>query len=836
MSAAKQQLRDIYQEIKDNFGQHPSIIVIPIKGDPPEQYEVKYGITGVYKDEGGSIQPSTSHIVTIAIPFGFPHFPPSCRPKTPIFHPDFDPSSICLGDFWQQERSLAELIIHIGRMIAGEIYSRDNTFNEEAAAWYLANADKLPFARFYAVDDVGNLPESSLSTSLAGTIGIDTLEDSDFASNVNYLELEGEAKAVQPIGPPSNASTQVFELDVETIWLLSRQKRFHQMQDTFKNMPAEVTFEGKSELLERIETVFAEAHQIYQQGEDLEHRGLPAKALEKYIAVEEMVSDYPKIHDDIRRTEQSKDLLGDWVQDKAGPGADGLRSRGKKRPIKTEDKGLQTGEPSNGSLRPTLQNVKPRRQINLLPLTIIGGLLLVTAPLIYVYTSETNRYQQAEQFYSKCTAQIQARQFKAAARSCGTALSLAQGIIFVKKQAGAELSGKIEAFQNSEELRQGLAGNVLVNGAYVPQANADSLKSSQSIMAEGDKLVSEGNWKKAIEVYSSGLQAIGQDAKMDPSILAELRNKIHRSQANLFIQEGDWAIASKNWPQARKKFEAALVEAKHLTPEEQQLFAARIQPQIDMSTFLLLKQQGDEKFANSDWTGAFTLFQQAISLGSRLKQSETKTLGSLQGDVIRAELYTVINEGKEAFAGKQWDEAIKKYAKASKILMDNRDLLNRADTDMNRQKLARIMLQTSIIRDRQEADERIAEKRYSEAEKSLQRVVKAIDTSPLGKEREFRDVLDKARKTIADIQEKQYVAEKIGYLEENFRVLFSQNYPAAAPDTLSMPVITYLRQIEDQLLFKMQCTESGRGRPLQLVMYYTYSKNSNQWAFHSTTE
>ena len=241
-------------------------------------------------------------------------------------------------------------------------------------------------------------------------------------------------------------------------------------------------------------------------------------------------------------------------------------------------------------------------------------------------------------------------------------------------------------------------------------------------------------------------------------------------------------------------------------------------------------------FANSDWTGAFTLFQQAISLGSRLKQSETKTLGSLQGDVIRAELYTVINEGKEAFAEKQWDEAIKKYAKASKILMDNRDLLNRADTDMNRQKLARIMLQTSIIRDRQEADERIAEKRYSEAEKSLQRVVKAIDTSPLGKEREFRDVLDKARKTIADIQEKQYVAEKIGYLEENFRVLFSQNYPAAAPDTLSMPVITYLRQIEDQLLFKMQCTESGRGRPLQLVMYYTYSKNSNQWAFHSTTE
>jgi ubiquitin-protein ligase len=836
MAVAKQLLLDILKEITEAFEQHPSITVTPIKGDPPEQYEVKYGIKGVYQEEDGRILPSTSHIVTIAIPFGYPHFPPSCRPSTPIFHPDFDPSSICLGDFWQQDHSVAELITHIGRMIAGEIYSRDNAFNEEAAAWYLANTDKLPFARSDTLDEVGIQQKTSVSASLAGTIGIDTLDDSDFASDMNFLELEGNAKAVPPSGPRSKASAQVPEFDVETIWLLSRQKRFHQMQEIFKSMPTDVTFEGKDELLERIETVFAEAHQIYQQGEDLEHQGLPAKALEKYIAVEEMMSDYPKIHEDIRRTEQSKDLLGEWVKDKAGSGADGLRAREKRRPGKTGDKSPPAGGSSNGARRPASQTVRNRRQINFLPLAIIGGLLLVTAPLIYVYTSETNRHEQAEQLYDTCTAQIQARHFKIAARSCESALSLTQGIIFVKKQAGAELSGKIETLLNSEELRQGLAGNVLVNDAYVPQAIADSLKSSQNILADGDKLMSEGNWKKAIEAYNSGLQAIGQDAKLDPSFLVELRRKIHLGQVNLLIQEGDQAIAGKNWQLAQKKFEGALVEAKHLTSEEQRLFTAGIQARIDKCTFLLLKQQGDEMFANSDWTGAFTMFQQAISLGSRLKQSESKTLGSLQGDVIRAELYTVINEGKEAFAAEQWDEAIKKYAKASKILMDNRDLLNRTDTDMNRQKLARIMLQTSIIRDRQEADERIAEKKYSEAETSLQRVVKAINTSSLGNEQEFQVTLDTVRKTIADIRDKQYIAEKSSYLEVNFQALFSQNYPAAAPETLSMPVITYIKQTGDQLLFKMQCAESGRGRPLQLVMYYTYSKGSNQWAFHSTIE
>jgi ubiquitin-protein ligase len=836
MAVAKQQLSDILKEITEVFEHHPSITVTPIKGDPPEQYEVKYELTGVYKDQDGRILPSTGHIVTIAIPFGFPYFPPSCRPKTPIFHPDFDPASICLGDFWQQERSLTDLIIHIGGMIAGEIYSRDNTFNEEAAAWYLANADKLPFARFDAIDAGKNRPETSLAANPTGTIGIDILEDSDFASDMTFLELDGEAKDGHLSAPPANDPGQVPEFDVETIWLFSRQKRFHRMQEIFNSMPADVTFEGKDELLERIETVFAEAHEIYQQGEDLEHQGLPAKALEKYIAVEEMVSDFPKIHDDIRRTEQSKDLLGNWVQDNAGLGADDLPPREKKRPGKTRDKGPQAAESSNSVQRSTLDTVKRRRQINFLPLTIIGSLLLVTAPLIYVYTTETNRYQRADQLYGECTAQIQARQFKAAARSCGTAQNLIREIIFVKTQAGAELGGKIEKLLNSEELRQGLVGNVLVNGAYVPQAIADLLKSSQDIIAEGDKLMSGGNWKKAIEVYSSGLQAVSENAKNDPSFLAELRNKIHRGQANFLIQEGDQALAGENWQLARNKFEAALVEAKHLSPEEQRLLSARIQPQIDMSTFQSLKEQGDEKFANSDWTGAFSLFQQAISLGSRLKQTESQALDSLQGDAVRAELYTIINEGKESFAREQWDEAIEKYAKASKILMDNRALLNPADTDMNRKKLARIMLQTSIIRDRQEADKHLAESRYDEAEKILQRVVKAIGTSPLGKEKQFQTALNTARKTIADIREKQYIAEKISYLEENFQALFSQNYPAAAPETLSMPVITYIKQTGDQLLFKMQCTESGRGRPLNLVMYYSYSKSTDQWSFHSTTE
>lgn len=841
MGVETQQLADILEEVNGVFAQHPSIIVTPVKGDPPEQYEVRYNIKGIYKDEGGRIQHSLNHTITITIPFGFPHFPPSCKPKTAIFHPDFDPAAICLGDFWQQERSLSDLIIYIGRMIAGELYSKENAFNEEAAVWYRENTEKLPFSRLDPIDTIKSQPEPSLSSSLAEAIEIDTLEDSDFTADFNFLGLEREKIAEQKPSPLPESSSQPApqepEFDVETIWLLSRQKRFHQLKDILRSLPPSADFEGKDELSERIELVFAEARQIYQQGEDLEHQGLPAKALEKYIAVEELVSDYPKIHENIRRTEESKDLLGDWVQGKEDFPQERPKSREKKKTDTVQKKGkdVPTNDSSKGA-SPTLFTEKHKRQINLIPLVIVAGLLVVITPLAYIYLSNTSQYNRAEQLYSECLKQMQGKNYEAASKSCGSALSLAKEIIFVKRQASTELSGKIDSLLNSEEMRQGLAGNVLVNGNYVPKAVADALKNSQDIIAKGDKLISESKWQEALDLYSKGLQAFSHDPTIDAALRLELEKKIHRAQVNLAIQEGQKAMSDKNWQQARKKFEEAEAETKYLESEERQLFIAKIRPQIDRSSFLLLKQQGDEMFAQSDWTGAFSLFQQAITLGAKLDQTETSTLGSLQGDIIRAELYATINEGKDAFSGGKWDEAIKKYAKASKILMDNRGLLNQADTDMNRQKLAKIMLQASIIRDRQEADKLIEEKKYSDAEKSLQLIVKAINTSPLGKEKEFQTVLNKAQTTISDIQEKQYIAEKIQYLEESFQTLFSENYPAAAPDTLTSPVITYVKQINDKLLFKMQCTENGQGSPLKLVMFYTYSKSTNQWTFYSTTE
>jgi hypothetical protein len=62
----------------------------------------------------------------------------------PIFHPNFDDSMVCIGDFWAASEGLDDLIIRIGRMIAYQEYNTKSPLNGLAAKWAAQNAQLLP--------------------------------------------------------------------------------------------------------------------------------------------------------------------------------------------------------------------------------------------------------------------------------------------------------------------------------------------------------------------------------------------------------------------------------------------------------------------------------------------------------------------------------------------------------------------------------------------------------------------------------------------------------------------------------------------------------------------
>lgn len=147
MAANTDQLADEYNKIQERFSRSPYVNILSTEGVPPKSYEIEYRIKGLIKNENGQVVTADSHRVEIVLPFGYPHFPPNCKPLTPVFHPDFDPDAVRIVDFWEKSHSLSDLIVHIGNLICFEQYSSENVFNNDALEWATTNSDKLPLQK-----------------------------------------------------------------------------------------------------------------------------------------------------------------------------------------------------------------------------------------------------------------------------------------------------------------------------------------------------------------------------------------------------------------------------------------------------------------------------------------------------------------------------------------------------------------------------------------------------------------------------------------------------------------------------------------------------------------
>ena len=133
-----------YESLHQRFAGWPVIRMVGTAGMPPELYRFQYSLRGLYVAGDGSILERNEHLLEVNLSLGYPRRAPQCRMLTSVFHPNFDDSSVCIGDFWAASESLDDLIIRIGRMIAYQEYNTKSPLNGLAAKWAAQNTHLLP--------------------------------------------------------------------------------------------------------------------------------------------------------------------------------------------------------------------------------------------------------------------------------------------------------------------------------------------------------------------------------------------------------------------------------------------------------------------------------------------------------------------------------------------------------------------------------------------------------------------------------------------------------------------------------------------------------------------
>jgi ubiquitin-protein ligase len=137
-------LRIDYELLSKRFADWPVIQLSATAGLPPEHYRFTYSLKGLYVSASGEILDRDSHVVEINLSLDYPRRAPQCRMLTPVFHPNFDDATVCIGDFWAASEGLDDLVIRIGRMIAYQEYNTRSPLNGLAAKWAAEHLSELP--------------------------------------------------------------------------------------------------------------------------------------------------------------------------------------------------------------------------------------------------------------------------------------------------------------------------------------------------------------------------------------------------------------------------------------------------------------------------------------------------------------------------------------------------------------------------------------------------------------------------------------------------------------------------------------------------------------------
>ena len=133
-----------HETLTKRFAGSPVITIIGMAGLPPEMYRFQYKLKGIYVTPAGEILERDAHVLEVHLSLEYPRRAPQCRMLTPVFHPNFDDASVCIGDFWAASEGLDDLVIRIGRMIAYQEYNTRSPLNGLAAKWAAEHLNLLP--------------------------------------------------------------------------------------------------------------------------------------------------------------------------------------------------------------------------------------------------------------------------------------------------------------------------------------------------------------------------------------------------------------------------------------------------------------------------------------------------------------------------------------------------------------------------------------------------------------------------------------------------------------------------------------------------------------------
>jgi tetratricopeptide (TPR) repeat protein len=784
-----QQLAEDYAHLKEFLKLYPNITLVRTVGQPPDSYEIEYTLRGFSREGTNNVTITSSHRILLSLPFGYPHFAPIAKPLSPVFHPDFDPAAIRIADQWQKNPSLPELIVHIGEMISGNIYTVEEPFNPEAADWYRSHADQLP------------LDTLSLTDIEDTKIQLDSLADDTFAS----LGLEHD----NFLAPKTN----IDPAEIDSIRNLVAQNKIFSANKLLSDLPADAAFPDRDEIQQNIGKVLRKTDQLFQLAEQLE--------------------DMAKFDEALEVTDNLLALAAD------APGAEALRDRIQQSYQLAQSAGLpprQTAaapdSPQRADSTPPLPPKPPRSKsalrlgnsIPVRPILIGMVILAFCVGMISLYFKDQNTISQSQANLLKGQLLLDKGQFEAAHAALESAQRSLTELTILRFRKSTYEQG-IVTLMTSPQLQEGLKGNILYEGEYVSAETANALKELNVLSDQGQALAKENNVNDALKLYRQAYQlALNHKLIKHQSTIEEV---IHSLELQQTLSMAELAEQNKNWEQAAEAYRKAL----SLSAKMQSLgTTSDITHRLTAATFRQDLDLSKKAFTQSQWQETIRFLQQAqqtiTANPTVVSEKERRDLHKL---LVNARLYLMLSRAREAYEAKNWEIAIQEYQNALSLLHSEPDSTEQLVGD-SVDKIGKTLLMVQIAQMQEKVLVAEGSDNNEEVIALSRNIQQLIQSSTYSGDPSVQTVYQKIEKKIAQQREILNQEEKIRWLEENFEDIFRNNYPTFRGSRLVQPKAVFNKKIGNKSIYTLTCVEKSQGSSSKLELSYMFDPATGRWS------
>jgi ubiquitin-protein ligase len=786
MTSETEQLAHDFEEVNKILTQYPQIHVAQTEGNPPATYEVEYQINALIRQGDGNIEQNGHHLLRINLPFGYPHFPPTVKPLTPLFHPDIDPDAVRISSQWQQNPSLADLIIHIGEMLCAQKFNLEEPFNQEAADWYSEHSADFP------LDDI---QQSDTEELVAEDL---SLEDDLGLS----LEIDGEEE---------NIDEQLEEIKhhIEKNEVVTAGKLLATLASSSSEAQA---------LQQTVSSALDKRDSLLKELEELENDDRFSDAYEIFKKIKKIAIDTPALSDIGQRLQQSQAMLDTFSQpvpvldeqEVEVEQKEKKSSKKKKAKKNTPEKAKQKEKTSI-----TRKHNKPRIIIPVKTILAAGILLVAGGACILVYTTSMDKLMTAEQDwieikYQRCATPQECKQKRVKSEKILTSIKSVYAPGIGKEALEEEIYNLI----NSAEFKAKEKGNQDYKGHSLPTITIEILEPLDKKLDKAAHSTSLEKYAEALLLYKE-IQASAEAAKISAvkphaqKTNDELDKRISTTKDK--IKELEQLAAKEEKLAQRKMTEEAYAQALELFNELEKKKSSELASDVEI---------------NDQWEACIEVLentQKKLRKHPEINFPERQEkLAHLQ---VFAQLYKKLALARNSYVKGELTTAITEYNEALRLLKNNRsalatiyqDALPKIHKTITRLKVSLELRMAVEAENRNTLQTSLAHYR-----KSLQ----LLRSSSSRKDSSFRQLERYIRSKIDEQSLKTAKSSNQEWWQKNYERIFKKEFPSTRVSLLSKPRIHFVKVKNGKLLYIIRCSERG----ITLELNYQYNLATGTWS------